>query len=384
LGYLFQERVRLGRGRRRIPLRIAVTGTRGKSGVTRLIAAGLRDSGLRVLAKTTGARPTLILPDGTEEEIPRPGRNPSIREQVRVVCRAAQEKADALVAEMMSIGEECLFTESRRIVRPGLLALTNVRLDHLDAMGPRKEDVARTLSAAFPEGAAVFFPKEEFYPVFEKAAGRLRSRLEPVEDRVSGNAESPLEEFEPNVRLALAILQSLGVDRDRALRGMSRALPDFGRLRLWKAEFGAPRRSASCVSAFAANDPESSAAVLERVKVIIPTGPTSLIGLLCLREDRGDRTLQWIRAAEDGFFAGFESVAVLGRPALAARRKLRRVLGPDIRKFSFYTDPRPPDLMSHVVSSTEHEPVVIGLGNFVGPGERLVRYWEEVGTLHGR
>ena len=37
--------------------RVAVTGTRGKSGVTRLIASGLRASGAKVVAKTTGSRP---------------------------------------------------------------------------------------------------------------------------------------------------------------------------------------------------------------------------------------------------------------------------------------------------------------------------------------
>jgi hypothetical protein len=36
------------------------------------------------------------------------------------------------------------------------------------------------------------------------------------------------------------------------------------------------------------------------------------------------------------------------------------------------------------VSAAPGEPVVIGLGNIVGPGERLVRYWEEKGTPHDR
>ena len=45
--YLAFERVRLDRALRRVPRRIAVTGTRGKSSVTRLIAAGLRASGAR-------------------------------------------------------------------------------------------------------------------------------------------------------------------------------------------------------------------------------------------------------------------------------------------------------------------------------------------------
>ena len=38
----------------RIPIRVHVNGTRGKSSVTRLIAAGLRAGGVRTFAKTTG------------------------------------------------------------------------------------------------------------------------------------------------------------------------------------------------------------------------------------------------------------------------------------------------------------------------------------------
>ena len=52
---------------RAVPVRIHVGGTRGKSTTTRLIAAGLRAGGRRVLAKTTGSQPRLILPDGSEQ-----------------------------------------------------------------------------------------------------------------------------------------------------------------------------------------------------------------------------------------------------------------------------------------------------------------------------
>ena len=43
-----------------IPLRIHVNGTRGKSSVTRLVAAGLREGGLRTFAKTTGTATSVI------------------------------------------------------------------------------------------------------------------------------------------------------------------------------------------------------------------------------------------------------------------------------------------------------------------------------------
>ncbi|HPG96753.1 MAG TPA: poly-gamma-glutamate synthase PgsB, partial [Rectinema sp.] len=46
-----------------VPIRILVNGTRGKSTVTRLIAAGLAAGGLRVYAKTTGSAARIILPD---------------------------------------------------------------------------------------------------------------------------------------------------------------------------------------------------------------------------------------------------------------------------------------------------------------------------------
>ena len=43
-----------------IPHRIHVNGTRGKSSVTRLIAAGIRESGIKTFAKTTGTIPRII------------------------------------------------------------------------------------------------------------------------------------------------------------------------------------------------------------------------------------------------------------------------------------------------------------------------------------
>ena len=54
---------------KKIPFRIQVNGTRGKSSVTRLIAGGLRASGMKVIAKTTGTKPRFIISDKEEEQI---------------------------------------------------------------------------------------------------------------------------------------------------------------------------------------------------------------------------------------------------------------------------------------------------------------------------
>ncbi len=399
LVYLTVERIRLGRNLDEVPIRVGIAGTRGKSGVTRLIAAGLREQGKKVLAKTTGARPVLIFPDGREEEIPRAGPA-SIREQIRLMALASEIGAEVLVTELMSIGEECLETESNAILRPGILALTNVRLDHLDEMGRRKEAIARTLGAAFPAGGTVFVPREEFYPVFEERASSRRARIVCVEppaeaegrcpaadtaEALPGAAAAPPAlslEFEPNRRLALEVLTFLGLSRRRAIEGMAKAVPDFGSLRIWRQRLEGPPREVFFVSAFAANDPESSAAVMDRIGEVLPMTSKSLFGLLCLREDRGDRTLQWIRAAEEGFFTNFDRVAVLGSPARAALLKLKRRLGSGSEKFFRPPDRDPGTTMDRLVRADERGTIVVGLGNIVGTGGRIVRHWEESGVLH--
>ena len=73
LGYLWVETVRLRRWQEGIPLRVMVTGTRGKTSVARSLASVLREDGRKVLAKTTGSEAALLLPDGTERPLHRRG-----------------------------------------------------------------------------------------------------------------------------------------------------------------------------------------------------------------------------------------------------------------------------------------------------------------------
>ena len=348
----------------------------------------MRASGARVLAKTTGSKPVLIFPDGSEREIARAGPA-SVREQIRLVALAAESGAEVLVAEMMSVGAECLATESRRILRPGTLAVTNVRIDHLDEMGHDKAAIARTLASAIPEHADIFIPEEEVAPAFEAAAVRTGSTLRVVPRRPAGDGlgagpRLPFGEFEPNWRLAAAVLESLGVSFKTIERGLAAAAPDPGSLRVWRCASGEPARPAVCVSLFAANEPESSAAALLKVKEVVPFAGRPIVAILSLREDRGDRTLQWVRAAGEGFFSDFSFVILMGSPARAALRKIRRFAGPGRPLFSVADARSPEALMARAMTLAPGEPVIVGLGNFVGPGDDLVRYWEQIGTAHDR
>jgi len=86
----------------RIPIRIHINGTRGKSSVTRLIGAGLREGKIKAITKVTGTFPRLILADGKETIIRRKA-GANILEQLNIIEYAANKKADALLIECMAL-----------------------------------------------------------------------------------------------------------------------------------------------------------------------------------------------------------------------------------------------------------------------------------------
>ena len=365
---LYYERRSVRRNARRIPLRVAVTGTRGKSTVTRMIAAALKEAGFSVLAKTTGSKPVLILPDGREEEVARRGL-PTILEQKRLVEKAANLGVRAMVTEMMSIQPECLAVESRRLLLPQYLVVTNVRLDHREEMGQSKAEIARSLSAAIQSGTTVFVPESECYPEFELAAGRVGAKI----TLVNTAAGSFIAE---DSRLAAAVASHLGVSAAVALRGISAAAEDFGGLKAWEAELGVPPATWILVSAFAANEPESSRLIIAHFQKKLTPNGRPLVGILNFRSDRGDRTRQWLEAHGQGFFSGFRSVYVVGAHihSLNIRRRTGRP-----PSFTPLPDRTASAIMGKIAAAEAASSLLIGFGNIGGIGEALVEHWQRIG-----
>src|SRR5437764_398066 len=108
---------------RAVPVRIHVAGTRGKSTTTRLIAAGLRAGGRRVLAKTTGSQPRLILPDGSETTWARRGPA-AVREQTRLFAKASRLGVDTVVVECMAIRPEFIWASEKHLVQATTAVIT--------------------------------------------------------------------------------------------------------------------------------------------------------------------------------------------------------------------------------------------------------------------
>lgn len=383
LVYLLVERLLLERKISQIPLRICVTGTRGKSSIVRLIAACLRDAQIPVLAKTTGSKPCLIFPDGSEMEIKRRG-NPTILEGKKILKTASHAGVQAVVLEMMSIRPEFLQTEVIRMMKPHVFVITNVRMDHVDDIGSTRKEIARCFASAIPEKSTVIVPEEEFYPIFQRKAEKAKARMILVPQKLpfgEGNLEKdiPVSEFEQNFRVALAVIEFLGKDMDKAYRAAKGANPDFGGLKVWRAKGDSHLNGWYFVSAFAANDPETTRDVLVKLENRGLFKGRKRIGLLNLRKDRGARTIQWFHALQGDGADVFDRLIFVGAHALALTGKLKGHTKPEITAIRAK---KPEDLITHIATLEKEESVIFGMGNMGGMGRLLVDYWEKTGNRH--
>jgi len=382
--YLYVEKLWFYRQAESVPLRICVTGTRGKSSVTRLIAAVLRESGHRVLAKTTGSRPALINPDGTEREIVRHGR-PTILETKKVLKVAKDQGVQAVVLELMGILPESIYVESVRMLKPHILVIANVRQDHLAQMGSSKEEIASCFASAIPGDSTVFVLRDEFFSIFQSVAEQRKSRIIQVSP---GSHPSLIDnkrgisvpfEFAGNIELALAVSEHLGIDRDKAMRAMAGTYPDFGSLKVWVADEDSPQQPWFFVSAFAANDPQSTREIFSVGTIKKVLEGRRVIGLLNFRDDRGDRTLQWLEALERNEFPELDRIVLLGHHAFAARRRLRNYMKEGIQAWPKLS---PAEIIKNLSELEKKGAVLIGMGNMQGAGKAFVDFCEATGRRY--
>jgi poly-gamma-glutamate synthase PgsB/CapB len=356
------------RNLRAVPIRVHVNGTRGKSSVARLIAAGLRAGGVRTVAKTTGSAARYIHPDGSEEPILRAGP-PNVREQLGIIRRARREGARAIVMECMAVLPELQIVCERRILKSTVGVITNARPDHLDAMGPTVDDVAVALSGTTPRGGALFTSEHERQGAFKAAAKEQGAEFHEVDPGSYGSdvtAGFGYVEHADNVALSLAVCEHLGVPKDIALGGMRAATPDVGALTIHRFRDGG--KEIEFVNGFAANDPESTAAIW---RVIVPGTDRSrkVIGIVSMRADRHDRARQYGRMIGEALKADhFILTGGLTGPVKAGA--LKRGVPADTM-----TDMGgcpAGEIYAKVLELTRDRSVVIGVGNIGGVGHELV------------
>jgi poly-gamma-glutamate synthase PgsB/CapB len=376
--YLVYERVTVDRWRKSVPQAIIVTGTRGKSSVTRILASVLKADGREVLAKTTGSLPKLMWPDGSETEIKRRGPA-SILEQKTLLERAANLNVDCVVVEAMSIHPESHIVESQQMLKPDIVVVTNTWPDHVDAQGQTEDEVAATLCLGIREEATVVVPSSCRSPVFETAARMVNGRLVAVDQDVSTSIRQRVPkiattEFSENIDLVYGVAKYLGVEDEVIANGLATVKPDAGALTIREFRAGAAEKRLFLVNAFAANDPTSTFRVLAKAKELLPEA-SQVVGLLCLRSDRADRTSQWIEALGSSLASEFNRIYATGGHSRVVARKLRTV--EHLKGMSAE------HMTASIMAEAEEGSAVFGFGNYVGVGSQLAEHWSRVGVAYG-
>jgi len=355
----------------KIPLRIHVNGTRGKSSVARLIAAGLRAGGIRTCAKVTGSLPRMILPDGSEYPVFRPGRA-NIKEQIRVVRTAVAHQAEALVLECMALQPALQSLCERKLVRATHGVITNARADHLDVMGPTTRDVALALAGTTPEKARLYTAEQKLLEVFAATARDRGSQLVAIgDDEVAGVTWDEMAGFAhiehpDNVALALRICSDVGIDRRVALAGMWQAPTDSGVMNLYHVDDR--QRHLIFINGFAANDPESTGQnwnmLVDRFRDV-----DRHIALVNCRADRAERSVQLADACLR--WKPAHHYMVIGTATdVFARRALSQGLSRE--RITCVESAHGEQLFGAISQRIDRSGMVMGMGNISGPGMEMV------------
>lgn len=358
----------------RLPVRIHVNGTRGKTSVVRLIAAGLRGGGMRVCSKTTGSFAAITGPDGEDYPLHRPDP-PNIIEQMRVLRRLAAFDPEVVVIECMALQPPFQALTERQMIVSTHGVITNARADHLDVMGPDAEDVALALAGSTPYGTRLFTAERKYIETLRMACRDRGTALHQVtEDDVAGVTDDELSKFAyaehaENVALALSVCADLGVSRADALAGMQALEPEVGATRIQELEFFG--RSLIFVNAFAANDPESTGMIWERVVEHYGEGRRLLAVVNC-RFDRPQRSQQLAEVAA-GWTQPHHYVLMGSGTLLFARAAVRH--GIPASRMTVTEGMGHLQVVEVVLEHCPGDALIVGMCNVHGGGAELARHF---------
>ena len=303
----------------RIPLRVLVTGSRGKSSTVRLIHAALMAGGIPTLGKMTGTASRELDTAGAEYPTNRIGQV-SILEMLETVHRSFKRDEvapEAIVLECMAVTPDLIDLCTTDIVRPQVSIVTNALWDHLEEQGTTLDEIAISLSRAMT-GARLVITAEHRAATRAVLAYEASTRGGAF-DAVDG-ALVPREilarlpgAHPDNVAMALAVAAYAGVDRDTAIRGMEistvEPLPtlpvvtEIDGIEWWYRDIGS------------VNDTDSLTPALESARAQMPADAV-MLAILTTRLDRPLRAIQFAASLTP---ADVDGLVIVGEPDVIVR-----------------------------------------------------------------
>ena len=365
--YLILEKRRNERNLKQLKIRINVNGIRGKSTITRLITSILREAGYQVVGKTTGTAARMMYwNQEEEEEIKRKPRGVSIGEQIKVVNKAAKVGANALVCECMAVRPDYQKIYQHRILKGGIVVIVNVVEDHLDEMGPTLEQLAWAFGDTIPYKGIAVVPDCEFTDYFRSIAKKRKSKLVVVDPDMMPEEylrKFPYKIFSNNCAMAISVARALGIDDEVSLRGMLKANPDPGALRIEHIQNES--LDTWLVNAFAANEPSSTLEIWDVLHQENLPLEEPVVVMNC-RPDRVDRTNQFVRDCLP--LMGNIHLVVIGEKAEPIERAYRKGKLANTLSYANLSNKSVPAIMETLLPLLDGH-ILFCVGNIHGIGE---------------
>ena len=307
-----------------IPLRILVTGSRGKSSTVRLTHAALTAGGIPTLGKMTGTASRELDTSGDEHPTNRIGQV-SILEMLETVHRSFRRDTvapRAVVLECMAVTPELIDLVTTDIVRPQVGVVTNALWDHLEEQGTSLQDIAISLSGVMTgaELAIAAEHREATRAVLAYEAQQKGCAFDAVDgSQVPTDILERLPGRHPdNIAMALAIAAFAGLDQETAVRGMEMATTEplptlpvttvIDGIEWWYRDIGS------------INDTDSLTPALLDARSQLPADAVTL-AILTTRWDRPLRAIQFATSITP---ADVDGIVIVGEPDIIVRHYARQ------------------------------------------------------------
>lgn len=356
----------------KIPIRININGIRGKSTITRLIYGILREDDYKVVGKTTGTDASMLYWFQEEEHpVVRKPQGPNIGEQKDILQNVIANGGEAIVNECMAVNPDYQITFQNQLLKANVGVIVNVMEDHMETLGPTLDEVAEAFTATIPYNGKLVVMKDDYTDFFKKVADSRNTETIIVDkDEVE---ESLLRKFDyivfpDNVAIAMGVAEAVGANKETALQGMLNAPPDSGAVQVHY--YHKNNTKNIFVNAFAANEPKSTKAILQKVIDYKYPYEKKVIILNC-RADRLDRTKLF---AEDFITkVDYDTLICVGKSTQLVT-EVMRTEQPDKKYLNF--EGKSFEEVEEAIFAESESALVFCVGNIHGNGKKVVNLLE--------
>jgi poly-gamma-glutamate synthase PgsB/CapB len=266
------------------------------------------------------------------------------------------------------------------MIKSTIGVITNVREDHLEDVGPGLNNMAESLKLTIPHKGVLVTAEKDYFSLFKERADKLKTKTIWADpDYISNKIIEKFNymNFKENLSIALRVNKLLGVKEEVALRGMLKANPDPGALKVYK--LIKEGKIIFFVNAFAVNDRHSALLIWENVKKIFDLNNLTVIGIINSREDRVLRSFEFARTLATEII--LSKIILLGPLSKLVERALLKLKVPDnkILNLGRLTDTE--KVIEVTLQLTNNKVLLVGFGNTKGTGQNLIEYFNKFGEI---